>query len=44
MVDVTRTKNHTLLLSVAVVQCLSRKIIVVSVGCHLGENEEEEKV
>ena len=44
VVDVRGMKNHTRLLSVAVVQCLSRKIRVVSVGCRSGENGEEEKV
>ena len=43
-VDVTGMKNHTRLLSVAAVQCLSRKIGVVSVGCRSEENGEEEKV
>ena len=40
-VDATGMKNHTRLLSVAVVQCLSRNGTVVSVGCRLGENGEE---
>ena len=42
--DVTGMKNHTRLLSVAAVQCLSCKIGAVSVGCRSGENGEEEKV
>ena len=41
MVGVTTMKNHTRLLSVAVVQCLSRKRRMVSVVCRSGENGEE---
>lgn len=44
MVDVTGMRSHTRLLSVAAVQCLSRKIGAVSVGCRSGENGGEEKV
>lgn len=44
VVGVTRTKNHTRLLSVAAVQCLSCKIEAVSVGYRSGGNGEEEKV
>jgi len=44
VVGVTGMKNHTRLPSVAVVQCLGRKIRAVSVGGHSGENGGEEKV
>jgi len=40
-VGVTRMRDHTRLLSVAVVQCLGRNRRVVSVGCRSGENGEE---
>ena len=44
MVGVTGMKNHTRLLSEAVVQCPSRKTRVVSACCRSGENGEVERV